>query len=168
MAVRGPTHRERHLGLALVAVQVTLLAAIVVAPGGGLWPHRGTVAAIGLLLVVVGLVVAAAGASGLGTSLTPLPTPSASSQLRTGGLFRYVRHPIYAGLLLASVGEVVRSASGWKVAAFLALFTLFTVKARFEERLLVERYPEYASYAAHTPRFVPYFSGRPPTRVRQP
>lgn len=168
MAVRGSTDRERRLGVTLVVVQVVLLVAIVVAPGGGLWPHGGTVTAIGVLLVVVGLVVAVAGASGLGTSLTPMPTPSASSQLRTGGLYRYVRHPIYAGLLLASLGEVVRSASGWKVAAFLALFALFTVKARFEERLLAERYPEYASYAAHTPRFVPYFSGRPPTRVRQP
>ena len=168
MAEPGTTAHDRRRGVVMVAMQVILLAVLVVAPPGGWWPRRETVEAVGVLLIVAGVLAALAGAGGLGTSLTPLPTPTATSTLHTSGLYRFVRHPIYAGLLLAAAGEVVWSASGWKVAALLALFTLFTQKARFEERLLVARYPEYTAYAAHTPRFVPYFGGRsaPPSRTR--
>ena len=39
------------------------------------------------------------GATGLGRGLTATPLPNAHAQLRTGGLYRYARHPIYSGLL---------------------------------------------------------------------
>jgi len=48
---------------------------------------------------VVGLAVMVIGATGLGRGLTATPLPNAHAQLRTGGLYRYARHPIYSGLL---------------------------------------------------------------------
>ena len=43
-----------------------------------------------------------------------------------------------------------------------ALVAVLNAKARREERLLVERFPDYAAYMARTPRFVP----RPGRRAR--
>jgi len=76
--------------------------------------------------------------------------------LVTTGPYRLVRHPIYtavclfvfAGALthlsLASVGLAVLELGG-------ALLRMLT-----EERLLLQRYPEYADYAARTRRMLPY------------
>jgi protein-S-isoprenylcysteine O-methyltransferase Ste14 len=81
--------------------------------------------------------------------------PSASGHLTTDGLYRNVRHPIYSGVLLVTVGLVLRSGSVAGVAVGVALVVFFVVKARWEETRLNRRYPEYAAYAARTTRFVP-------------
>lgn len=40
------------------------------------------------------------------------------------------------------------------------LIVLFSVKARFEEQLLAERFDGYRRYSSVTPRFFPSFIGR--------
>jgi protein-S-isoprenylcysteine O-methyltransferase Ste14 len=58
-------------------------------------------------------------------------------------------------LIAIAVGLTVRSGSFIHVAVAVTTVALFTVKAKWEEARLAERYPAYASYAALTPRFVP-------------
>jgi len=96
------------------------------------------------------------GATGLGRGLTATPLPNAHAQLRTGGLYRYARHPIYSGLLLTMASITVASGSGFRLLALGALVLLLTVKARWEETHLIQRFAGYADYAARTPRFVPF------------
>ena len=140
-----------------VAVQLGLIAAVVLLPAGDAWtvpPWVGT-ATRGLQLI--GWAVLIAGMVNLGRSLTALPTPAARSELRTGGLYRVVRHPIYSGLMALTLGSAIRSGSLVVAAAALALAGWLTIKARWEERRLVDRHPGYAAYAARTPRFVPFW-----------
>ncbi|MCB1248080.1 MAG: hypothetical protein KDB36_01655, partial [Acidimicrobiales bacterium] len=77
------------------------------------------------------------------------------------GLFRLVRHPIYTGVMALALGTALRLANPWAMLAALALVAWFMAKARWEERHLAARYPDYAAYAATTPRFVPFL---PPPR----
>lgn len=149
------TPRDTAIAWAFVVVQGVLIVAIAVLPGGDAWavpPWLDLLARIaqfgGLAVLVVGLV-------GLGRSLTPLPTPVDQGELTTTGLFRWVRHPIYAGIDALAVGTAVRSASPAVAAAAAALVAWFMLKARWEEGHLRDRYPGYAAYAARTPRFVP-------------
>ena len=89
-------------------------------------------------------------------SLTPYPKPSEGSTLQEGGAYRLVRHPIYGGLILLGIG--------WSlVLSPLALVptgapdATFELKSRFEERLLEERYPGYATYRTRVRwRLVPW------------
>jgi len=81
--------------------------------------------------------------------------PRDGGQLRTDGPYAHVRHPIYTGVLLIVVGITVRSGSGLVLALAAVTVAFFHGKARFEEGLLAERYPEYPCYAARTPRFLP-------------
>jgi len=104
---------------------------------------------------VLGLAVMVIGATGLGRGLTATPLPNAHAQLRTGGLYRFARHPIYSGLLLTMASITVASGSGFRLLALAALVPLLTVKARWEEVRLSQRFEGYASYAARTPRFIP-------------
>jgi protein-S-isoprenylcysteine O-methyltransferase Ste14 len=112
------------------------------------------VAAAGAL-GTAGLGVLILSALNLGRSLTAMPNPAERATLKTTGLYRFVRHPLYAGLLALVLGRTVSSGSWTKAALGAALFALILGKARWEEQMLRQRYPEYAEYAARTPRFIP-------------
>ncbi len=142
-------------GWAFVAMQVVLLVALVLVPSGTAWPMPGWLAVVRLVLVVAGLLVVVAAALNLGRSLTPTPVPN-DGGLRTDGLYRFVRHPIYSGVLLAVVGLTVGTRQWWGLALGLVTIAFFSAKARWEEARLAEAYPGYTEYAADTPRFVPF------------
>jgi len=147
--------RDRRTAWALVAAQFALLAAVLVLPAGHLWRLPAALTVLCAALGVVGVVVMVAGGTALGRGLTAAPLPNGHAQLRTTGLYRYVRHPIYSGLLLLAVARTATSGSAWVVAACVALIALLRAKARWEERHLRHRFPGYAEYADRTPRFVP-------------
>ena len=92
----------------------------------------------------------------LGPSLTPFPFPREDAALVESGVYARIRHPIYAGLIVAGFGWgiVTRSLSALAVAVVLAVF--LDAKARREEGWLAERYPSYAPYRQRTNRFLPW------------
>jgi protein-S-isoprenylcysteine O-methyltransferase Ste14 len=91
----------------------------------------------------------------LGLSLTASPIPKDQGQLVTSGLYARVRHPIYFGLLLLGIG-VVFDAGWWpQLVVLTMLYLLLRIKSDFEESMLRKKYPEYAAYAARTPKFFP-------------
>jgi protein-S-isoprenylcysteine O-methyltransferase Ste14 len=76
--------------------------------------------------------------------------------LVTDGLFRSVRHPIYAGLLLATTGMALATADLLSVAVAAAAVVGIPVQARLEEEFLGSLYgDEYARYLTRTRRFWP-------------
>jgi protein-S-isoprenylcysteine O-methyltransferase Ste14 len=155
-AVDGPGRdRERRLAVALVTVQAGLLLAFFAVPHRRDWPLPGWLEAAGSVVTTVGGVVLVVAALNLGRSLTPLPTPATSGTLRTGGLYRFVRHPIYSGLLALVFGGAVTSRSAIRLVLAGALLALLTRKAAWEEAMLRRRYPGYDEYARRTPRFLP-------------
>ncbi|MGF1599481.1 MAG: methyltransferase family protein [Acidimicrobiales bacterium] len=147
--------RATALGWVFVAVQAVLLVTLVALPGGTAWPTPPVVRVGGLVAVGCGLIVVVLAATGLGTALTATPVPRDGAALATSGLYRFVRHPIYSGILLAVAGSTVRAASWVTLAVALLTVVFFDAKARWEEERLAERYPGYARYAAVTPRFFP-------------
>ena len=148
----GPNHVA---GWAFVAAQFALLAVIILAPGGSAWSVPSALAWLLLGASWLGIAIMVLAALGLGRGLTATPVPNAHARLQTGGLFRFVRHPIYSGLLLFVVAHVARSGSLAQLGAGLLLVVLINVKARWEEDRLRERFDGYAAYADRTPRFVP-------------
>lgn len=140
----------------LLIVQLLLLAAIMALPGGDDWTAPTWLSAAAWLIEMAGLAIVAAGLINLGRSATPLPTPTANGQLRSTGLYGFVRHPIYSGLMAFSIGSATRSGSVFVTIAAVALIGWLMFKSRWEERWLRERYLGYAAYAARTPRFVPF------------
>ncbi len=143
------------MGWVFVAGQVVLLVLLVFLPGGDDWPTPPWLRSIGQVAVLVGLALVVAGSLRLGSGLTPTPVPSERGHLETGGLYRYVRHPIYTGVLVIVAGLTVRSGSSVTLAVAVVTVVFFRGKAAWEESRLRERYDGYAEYAARTPRFVP-------------
>jgi protein-S-isoprenylcysteine O-methyltransferase Ste14 len=151
---------ERGRGGGWVLGQVLLIAAILLsaALGPGV-PGSVTVVAyaLGGVLIALGVLLVVAGATGLGSSLTPFPAPRAGGDLITTGIYRRVRHPMYGGGILFALGWSILtgSAGGLVLTAGLVLF--FELKSQREERWLLHRYAGYAEYRRRTPRrFVPF------------
>lgn len=90
--------------------------------------------------------------------------PEARGLVRRGP-YRFVRHPVYLGELGAVVGFVIGAPSLWNLAALALFYVAQSVRMRLEERALSREFPEYAEYAAVTPRLVP---GRPSLLSRVP
>mmetsp|Transcript_44209 Transcript_44209/g.71043 ORF Transcript_44209/g.71043 Transcript_44209/m.71043 type:complete len:240 (+) Transcript_44209:273-992(+) len=90
----------------------------------------------------------------LGSSLTPLPKPRENAMLKTDGMFKYMRHPLYMGLILGSFGLAVLTSSLSRGMFAVALTIVLNYKAEFEEEKLVEKFNEdYIRYMSAVKRF---------------
>ena len=141
-----------------VVAQSVLGAGVVVlglvGPGWSEGP-AGALLVGGLAIGAAGLLLFAWGVAALGSSLTPYPRPHERASLRSEGIYRHVRHPIYGGVLLMALGWSL-ALSPLALVATVLLWLLLELKARHEESMLLERYPEYEAYAARVRRrFVP-------------
>lgn len=112
---------------------------------------------IGLMSLGVGVVILAFRAfrrvNNGGPNVSPEPRYS-DTHVSTG-VYRYVRHPIYSGVILAGLGAAVYHGSTGMYVLAAALLIFFTIKSRFEESLLVQAYPDYRAYMHRTGRFFP-------------
>jgi protein-S-isoprenylcysteine O-methyltransferase Ste14 len=133
-----------------VAAQFALLGCIA---GGGV-PLVGDplslAAGPGLVALGGGLVLS--GVLELRGVLSPWIVPSENNELRRGGAFALVRHPLYAGLVAGSAGLSVVSDSASRLLLTAALFAVLERKADVEEGALRARYPaEYDAYCDAVP-----------------
>ena len=76
-------------------------------------------------------------------------------QLVRAGPYGLVRHPLYAAYIVSYVALMLPRMSVAAVLLAAAGIGGEMLRARYEERLLTQVFPEYEGYAAQTPRFVP-------------
>lgn len=142
-----------------VAAQSTLFAAIAAASiVGPRWPDAVAVplAIIGGTLAGLGLGFAGWAYRSLGSAFTPYPRPASNAPRVEIGPYRFVRHPMYGGILVF-LGGVSLAFSFTALAFTAALAVLWRAKSAAEERFLIERFPDYAMYRRRTRhRFLPY------------
>ena len=151
--------RTRLLGWVAVLIQLLLIVALIAVPRrrtlAEVWPPDGWVI-VGSLIVLTGLVLCTLSFITLGPALTATPVPKASAPLRTTGVYRLVRHPIYFGVLVAAAGFIVAVGTWWTALMWVVLYEFFTIKATWEDRLLAERHQQaWVDWAEHTPGLLP-------------
>lgn len=141
-----------------VLTQIPLMLAVLVVPlrfGAGHFIPAGMLSVVGMMLTVSGFFLAVWALRGLGDALTPFPQPLDDATLNQRGPYRWMRHPIYSGVMLAGFGWALwwLSAAGAICALVLALF--FDRKAAHEENWLRQKYREYSDYAQRVKKFIP-------------
>jgi protein-S-isoprenylcysteine O-methyltransferase Ste14 len=147
-------------GKRLVFLQFALIIVLAI------FPDSKTVAPwlniAGTVLIAIGLVLLFAGFRGLGKSLTANPVPNEDGVLVTKGIYSIVRHPIYLGLLIITLGLVVSSGVWAQIIVWIALAVLLVYKMRWEEVLLTAKYKGYADYMTKVPALIPGLKPRNP------
>ncbi len=110
-----------------------------------------------ILLILAGLAVALTGilTMRLG-NFRVLPIPKTDVVLVTGGIYGLIRHPMYTGVLLTTLGFAINDAAPPTLVAWGILLIDLLLKLTYEERLLANRFPAYAEYKARTSRLIPF------------
>ena len=140
-----------------VVIQAAFLAAILAAGllTGPDWVQATALRVIGGALVVVGVTIGALGIRALRRAMTGPLLAERTSHLVQDGIYVVMRHPIYSGQILVTLGwSLVRSSF-----ATLLLSVMYAVfldlKGRREEAVISERFSGYADYARRVRRFIP-------------
>ena len=148
-------------GIGFVVVQAVLLGILFFGPSHlnsdtGIATPNGLLLWFGYGIFILGTLIALTAAINLGKNLTPLPRPKEHAELIQGGLYRFVRHPIYFGVIVLSFGWglIQQSTLVWLYALIIAIF--FDNKSRKEERWLVERFSAYADYQGRVRKLIPW------------
>ncbi len=110
--------------------------------------------AVGFLLCLCGFAFAIWARLHLGRNWGQPMTLKQGHELVTTGPYRFVRHPIYTGILLAMLGSTI--VTPFWVVAFVCLTGYFVYSARTEERIMTGQFPgQYPEYKKRTKMLVP-------------
>ena len=136
------------------AVGVVVIAGVL--RGGSLAVHNVILAVIGGLLFALGIALAVWARLHLGRNWGMPMTQRAEPELVTSGPYRFVRHPIYSGLLTAMLGTaLVNNLLGLIVVAVLLAY--FYYSGIVEERNLTATFPKtYPEYKSRTKMLIPF------------
>jgi protein-S-isoprenylcysteine O-methyltransferase Ste14 len=145
--VRRPAHRLSLRPLAWVAAPVGSFAMLLARP------HDGGLSQLPCeLLQLAGVLFALASLATLGRSFGLV---AADRGLKTRGPYRFVRHPAYAGYLVAYVGYVLENPAAANVVLLCVSTAFQLMRIREEESVLAED-PTYQGYREAVPyRLVP-------------
>ena len=89
-------------GKRLVFLQFALIIVLAIFPDS--LDVDPTLEYVGIAMIAIGVVTLFAGFRGLGKSLTANPVPNEDGVLVTKGIYSIVRHPIYLGLMIITLG----------------------------------------------------------------
>ena len=138
--------------------QLVLIALDIALPA---WPLRWSapqgLMVVGVVVLIAGLVLAAAAFVQLGSSLTPLPEPMPNAELKAQGLYGFCRHPLYLAVLVCALGMALIKGGVLHPLLLLGLTVLLRGKAKREEQALLRHYPDYGAYQQRVPAFFPGF-----------
>ncbi len=150
-STREMSNTNRYLPYVFVAVQFVCLGLIAVT--GPLIARNPVLLAAEAFGIFMGLW--AIWAMRLGNfNITPTVKPGAP--LVEAGPYRYIRHPMYSGLLLLTAALVLDQFSILRLAIWLVLLADLLLKLRHEEKLLAAEVDGYSRFMQRTKKVLPF------------
>ena len=110
---------------------------------------------IGIIFSIGGIIISLASVVALNKNLSAFPTPKKSAELIQSGIYKYIRHPIYSGILFFTFGFSMYSENTLRLLVFFVLLVLFMFKAAYEEKLLQHKFSNYGDYKKTSGMFLP-------------
>lgn len=170
--------RDGHIQMLILALQETIIVALVVTrrrtrDESRAWNDRliaiaGTalplllraggeappmLQAIGSSIQLVGTTLSLIAVLSLGRSFGIV---AANRGVRTGGFYRFVRHPLYGSYIIGNLGFILGNPTLWNIALVIAALSCHYIRALAEERVLA-RDPAYQDYMSRVRyRFIPF------------
>jgi protein-S-isoprenylcysteine O-methyltransferase Ste14 len=151
---QGRASRRRIPLNGLTALSVIVLLRVF--RGGSFAVHSPVLGAIGAIVFACGIALAIWARVYLGRNWGMPMTQKAEPELVTTGPYRFVRHPIYSGLLAGLLGTALATnLIGLIIVAILGGY--FYYSASVEEKNLTATFPSaYPAYRARTKMLIPF------------
>jgi protein-S-isoprenylcysteine O-methyltransferase Ste14 len=122
-----------------------------------LTPHTNLAQAIGVMTCVLGMALAIWSRRILAGNWSSEVTFKQGHELIQTGPYRFVRHPIYTGILMMFLGTGIANGQLHCWVGLVILFAAFWIKLNQEETLLLRHFPgDYPSYRSRVKALVPF------------
>lgn len=156
---RGEDRKGRaRYGLPMIVGLLLLMAPGAAGPelATPLWPRTGLEGALAVTLVILGLMYSIWARVRLAGNWSEQPAVKEGHTLVTTGPYKWTRHPIYTGVLVALLGSFVLF-DRWQAFLGYAIIVLaFVIKLRVEERFMEEQFGDaYRQYMRKVAALVP-------------
>jgi protein-S-isoprenylcysteine O-methyltransferase Ste14 len=119
-------------------------------------PRTPVVAWTGVVVEILGVLLAAWARYCLGANWSGAVTLKEGHELIGAGPYKRIRHPIYSGIALGLLGTAIVIGEWRGLLAFAVIFIAHFIKARKEEAFLAREFgPSFEAHRAHTGMFLP-------------
>jgi protein-S-isoprenylcysteine O-methyltransferase Ste14 len=85
-----------------------------------------------------------------------LPDLKPDTRFVNKGPYRFIRHPMYLGILLCITPLIISKYSNFRLIINILIFIDLIFKSVYEERLLKKRFENYTEYSKKTYRIIPF------------
>lgn len=127
-------------------------------PAAHLWLTPAPIGWALFALALIGLAFTWAARLHLGPLWSNTSAPTEDHRIVDTGPYAIVRHPVYAGLLLAALATALERGRAEAIVGLLTLIAAVALRAKLEERFLRRDLSDeaYAAYRARVPMLVPF------------
>jgi len=119
-------------------------------------PVTPVVSGLGVILCVAGMAFLVWARRHLGRNWSQTVSTKRGHELVTSGPYRYVRHPMYTGGLIACIGSAIVGGGAW-IFLLVILGAIFLWRVGAEDKLMAQQFPnEYPAYKKRTKAVMPF------------
>jgi protein-S-isoprenylcysteine O-methyltransferase len=150
------THLGQSLGLMFAMIAAILLPHLSIFNFINFAPVNPVLSMMGIIICVAGMAFLVSARQHLGKNWSQTVSAKEGQELVTSGPYRYVRHPMYTGGIIACIGSAI--VAGGAFVFFLIILTpLFLWRVSAEDKLMEQQFPnEYAAYKKRTKALIPF------------
>lgn len=161
---QGRKLQIRMIGAAMIAIYV--ISRFILGTSVNIAPHTAwfvspnaliPLAILGDLLSVLGVAIAIIARHTLADNWSSQPDIKKGHELVTTGIYSLIRHPIYTGMLMMSIGVVCTLQSVVSLIILAIALTVIFSRIPKEERFMTQTFPDqYPAYKKRTQALVPF------------
>jgi len=149
-------HVWQSVGLLLAIVAAFLLPHLPVFRFLHFAPVNPVVSGLGVVLCAAGMAVLVSARRHLGRNWSQTVSTKKGHELVTSGPYRHVRHPMYAGGVIACIGSAIGGGGAW-IFLLVILGAIFLWRVGAEDTLMAQQFPnEYPDYKKRTKALIPF------------
>jgi protein-S-isoprenylcysteine O-methyltransferase Ste14 len=149
-------HLSQSVGLTLAIIAAFLLPHLPIFHFLNFTSVKSVVSGFGVILCAVGMAFLVWARQHLGRNWSQTVSTKKGHELVTSGPYGYVRHPMYAGGLVACIGSAIVSGGAW-IFLLTILGGLFLWRVGAEDKLMAQQFPnEYPNYKKRTKALIPF------------
>ena len=120
-------------------------------------PFSSFIGILSIAFSISGLIIAITARRSLAGNWSVSVTFKKDHELIQSGVYKYMRHPIYSGILLMLIGTVLGVGTLGVTVGFIIIFIAFWLKLRQEEELMIKHFrDEYLQYKKRTKALIPF------------